>query len=48
MGRVGRMGRSYHANIMLDDEQSVLKILCLDSNVDDQHVVALIDDFLKF
>ena len=48
MGRVGRMGRSYHANIMLDDEQSVLKILCLDSNVDDHHVVALIDDFLKF
>lgn len=46
MGRVGRMGRSYHANIMLDDEESVKKILSLDSNVDDQHVVFLIDTFL--
>jgi hypothetical protein len=46
MGRVGRMGRSYHANIMLDDEESVKKILSLDSNVDDQHVVFLIDAFL--
>jgi hypothetical protein len=46
MGRVGRMGRSYHANIMLDDEESVKKILSLDSNVDDQHVVFLMDAFL--
>jgi hypothetical protein len=46
MGRVGRMGRSYHANIILDDDAACNKILSLDSNIDDQHVVSLMQIFL--
>lgn len=34
MGRVGRMGKSYHANIILNNEASVRKILSLESNID--------------
>lgn len=34
MGRVGRMGRSYHANIILNSALSVSKILSLDDNID--------------
>jgi hypothetical protein len=45
MGRVGRIGRSYHANIILDDEESVCKILSLDANIDNQDVVQLMDHF---
>jgi len=45
MGRVGRMGRSHCANIILDSEESVTKILSLDSNMDDQHVLYLLDCF---
>ena len=45
MGRVGRMGRSHCANIILDSEESVSKILSLDSNMDDQHVLYLLDCF---
>lgn len=48
MGRVGRMGKSFHANIILDDENSVQKILSLDSNIDNQDVVELIQDFLNY
>lgn len=47
MGRVGRMGKSYHANIILDDEISVQKILSLDSNIDDKHVASLLSLFLN-
>jgi hypothetical protein len=35
MGRVGRMGRSYHANIFLNNEASVRKILSLETNLDE-------------
>lgn len=45
MGRVGRMGRSYHANIILDAEESVQKILSLDANVDNTDVITLVHDF---
>jgi hypothetical protein len=47
MGRVGRMGRSHCANIILDSEESVTKILSLDSNMDDQHVLYLLDCFTE-
>jgi hypothetical protein len=47
MGRVGRMGRSYHANIILDDEESVCKILSLDENLDNQDVHLLLENFLN-
>ena len=47
MGRVGRIGRSYHANIILDDEESVKKILSLDVNIDNQDVKLLMDDFAR-
>jgi hypothetical protein len=45
MGRVGRMGRSYHANIILDSEESVKKVLSLDCNVEDTEVYRLLDSF---
>lgn len=45
MGRVGRMGRSHCANIILDSEESVSKILSLDCNMDDQHVLYLLECF---
>jgi len=49
MGRVGRIGRSYHANIIFDDEESVKKILSLDCNiVDDEDVTDLINGFLEY
>jgi len=49
MGRVGRIGKSYHANIILDDEESVKKILSLDSNIaDDEDVQYLINEFKKY
>lgn len=34
MGRVGRMGRSYHANIVLNSETAVNKILSFHDNLD--------------
>ncbi|MAI14436.1 MAG: hypothetical protein CMM15_10490 [Rhodospirillaceae bacterium] len=34
MGRVGRIGRSYHANIIANHESTVQKLLCLDENID--------------
>lgn len=45
MGRVGRLGRSYHANIILEDEISVEKILSLDSNVDFIEIQFLLEYF---
>lgn len=45
MGRVGRMGRSYHANIILDSETSVQKILSLDKNVDNVDVKQMLLSF---
>lgn len=36
MGRVGRMGRSYHANIITNHEEIVEKLLSLDEN-DEKH-----------
>ena len=45
MGRVGRMGRSYHANIILDSAASVQKVLSLDCNVEDTEVYRLLDSF---
>jgi len=47
MGRVGRMGRSYHANIILDDEESVRKILSLDANIDHKDIQSLLVAFLE-
>ena len=32
MGRAGRPGRSYHANIFVNDENSVKKLLSMDDN----------------
>ena len=34
MGRVGRIGRSYHANIIANHESTVQKLLCLEENID--------------
>ena len=34
MGRVGRMGRSYHANIILNSEEGVSKVLSMEGNID--------------
>lgn len=34
MGRVGRMGRSYHANIIVNSEEAVQKIMSFGSNID--------------
>jgi transcription-repair coupling factor (superfamily II helicase) len=45
MGRVGRIGRSYHANIILDSKESVDKILCLVDNVDSIEIHTLLDSF---
>lgn len=44
MGRVGRMGRSYHANIILNSEEGVGKILSMEGNIDHEsasHLEAL-------
>jgi hypothetical protein len=45
MGRVGRIGRSYHANIILDSQESVDKILCLMDNVDTIEIQTLLKSF---
>lgn len=37
MGRVGRMGRSYHANIVTNHESTVQKLLSLDENIDTEN-----------
>ena len=37
MGRVGREGRSYHANIVVNSEDTVKKLLCYDENIDDEN-----------
>lgn len=34
MGRVGRMGRSYHANIIMNSEAGVSKVLSMEGNID--------------
>jgi hypothetical protein len=34
MGRVGRMGRSYHATIILNSEEGVSKVLSMEGNID--------------
>jgi len=46
MGRVGRIGKSYHANIILEDEKTVQKILSLDGNVDFTEIQTLIQSFI--
>ena len=38
MGRVGRMGRSYHANIIMNNEKAVDKILSFHDNLDERGV----------
>lgn len=48
MGRVGRIGRSYHANIILDSQESVDKILCLVDNTDTIEIKTLIDSFMVY
>jgi len=48
MGRVGRMGRSYHANIILDSQESVDKILCLEDNIDTIEIMTLGDAFKAY
>jgi len=45
MGRVGRMGRSYHANIILNSEQGVEKVLSLGTNIDHESA-RVIEDLL--
>lgn len=37
MGRVGREGRSYHANIIVNSEDTVRKLLCYDENIDHEN-----------
>jgi hypothetical protein len=41
MGRVGRMGRSYHANIILNSEQGVEKVLSLGTNIDHESALLI-------
>jgi len=48
MGRVGRMGRSYHANIILNNEATVQKILSLETNIDAQEGCAFDQLFTSF
>jgi hypothetical protein len=42
MGRVGRMGRSYHANIITNHEDVVSKLLSLDENDEKQNDIELL------
>ena len=37
MGRVGRIGRSYHANIITNSENTIKKLFSLDDNIDKQN-----------
>jgi len=41
MGRVGRMGRSYHATIILNSEEGVRKILSMENNIDHESAASL-------
>jgi DNA replication protein DnaC len=47
MGRVGRMGRSYHANIILNSEEGVRKILSMENNIDHESAASLETYFLE-
>lgn len=42
MGRVGRVGRSYHANIMTTDEKTVKRLLSLEDNVEKENDIEAI------
>ena len=37
MGRVGRIGRSYHANIITNSENTIQKLFSLDDNIDKEN-----------
>jgi hypothetical protein len=47
MGRVGRMGRSYHATIILNSQEGVDKILSMEGNIDDESARCLETYFLE-
>ena len=46
MGRVGRMGRSYHATIILNSEDGVGKVLSTEGNIDDESAAKLEELFV--